>query len=133
VTVIAVVKPGTMPIREQIAALQTASKPCVVFGDKDDNEGKGFSLVRTLLAHKTEIDPQSPLYFGLSIRQLLEIKKDEYHINYRLAVVKRKGKKNAMTWKENIDWLIADLTEEDVWNDQYNRGREHTDQLSTHG
>ncbi|KAJ5601677.1 hypothetical protein N7510_011211 [Penicillium lagena] len=76
----------TMSIRDQITALQTASKPCVVFGEKDGDEGKGFSLVRTLLAHKTEIDPWSPLYFELNIQQLSGIKTDEDNINYRLAL-----------------------------------------------
>ncbi|KAL1969978.1 hypothetical protein VTN77DRAFT_6383 [Rasamsonia byssochlamydoides] len=51
------VKPNLSPVEEQIKALNSASAPDLVFGDKPGNHVQGFSLMRTVLAHASEVDP----------------------------------------------------------------------------
>ncbi|KAJ5784046.1 uncharacterized protein N7518_009723 [Penicillium psychrosexuale] len=63
-------KPNTLPIDQQIAALTTAGTKTLVYGDKGENHGLGFSLSRTILAHGTELNFTSPDYFILSIEML---------------------------------------------------------------
>ncbi|RDH36405.1 P-loop containing nucleoside triphosphate hydrolase protein [Aspergillus welwitschiae] len=61
---------NTMPIDAQIEALGEASKLALVFGDRSGNEGQGFSLRRTLLAHGTELEQGNQGYFTLDVRQM---------------------------------------------------------------
>ncbi|GAA85870.1 hypothetical protein AKAW_03984 [Aspergillus luchuensis IFO 4308] len=67
---------NTMPIDAQIEALGEASKSALVFGDRSGNQGRGFSLRRTLLAHGTELEEGNQGYFTLDVHQMSPVRPD---------------------------------------------------------
>ncbi|KAL4937431.1 hypothetical protein BDV06DRAFT_226950 [Aspergillus oleicola] len=74
VCVAMVIKPNALPIDMQIDALRKISDPCV-FGDLEDSSsidknGRGFSLIRMMLAQGRELDDKSQNYFTLNITTL---------------------------------------------------------------
>jgi ATP-dependent RNA/DNA helicase IGHMBP2 len=64
------IKPNLHPVEQQIEAIQKASQEDLVYGDKQSNKGKGFSLRKTVLAHGSELDPSHSDFFTLSVTDL---------------------------------------------------------------
>ncbi|OKL58368.1 hypothetical protein UA08_06228 [Talaromyces atroroseus] len=61
------IKPRMTSVANQIKAIKQAENPHLGFGDKPGNQGKGFSLAKTVLAHGCEVDPRHPDYFVLDV------------------------------------------------------------------
>jgi hypothetical protein len=81
--IVATIKPNLMPINAQIQTLKEASK-AAIYGDHPDQSKMGFSLRHTILAHATELDPESANYFLLNARQILTVpmKQQEERLEY---------------------------------------------------
>ncbi|KUL83526.1 hypothetical protein ZTR_10541 [Talaromyces verruculosus] len=82
------IMPNLSPIDNQIKAIQQSSMPNLVFGDKPQNNGKGFSLLKTVLAHGFEVDPKHPDYFALDVATMSGLGQDT--IQERLNYLERK-------------------------------------------
>ncbi|KAJ5225297.1 hypothetical protein N7468_006522 [Penicillium chermesinum] len=59
----------TSPLEKQTVALEKTAQP-LVEGDLAERFKVGFSLLRTVLSHGVEMNPESPLCFELSIKDL---------------------------------------------------------------
>ncbi|CAI7637547.1 unnamed protein product [Penicillium bialowiezense] len=73
----------------QINALDLAGR-IVTFGDLDTTEGHGYSLERTILAHGSELSPESELYFELDVREVSVL--DQKLKDERLDYIEKKFK-----------------------------------------
>ncbi|CAG8226330.1 unnamed protein product [Penicillium salamii] len=73
----------------QIDALALAGR-IVTFGDSDKTEGHGYSLKRTILAHGSELSPESKHYFELDVREVSVL--DQNVKDERLEYIQKKFK-----------------------------------------
>lgn len=73
----------------QIDALDLAGR-IATFGDSDTTEGHGYSLKRTILAHGSELSPESELYFELDVREVSVL--DQKLKDERLEYIQKKFK-----------------------------------------
>lgn len=78
------IKANLKSIDNQIQAIKEASKE-LVFGDRSEGRGKGFSLLRTVLAHGSELNVGDPNYFLLDAAQMSPL--EEHVVSQRLAVL----------------------------------------------
>ncbi|GAB1193628.1 hypothetical protein APSETT444_002849 [Aspergillus pseudonomiae] len=67
--IVTAVQPNTMPIDEQLNALNEVTN-VTVYGDSPQGAGQGFSLRRTVLGHGSELNPQNPHYFVLDFKSV---------------------------------------------------------------
>ncbi|QKX58552.1 uncharacterized protein TRUGW13939_05677 [Talaromyces rugulosus] len=80
------IKPNLTIVKNQIKAIKDASQKLVV-GDTSETPGAGFSLLRTVLAHGSEVNTQDPNYFVLDTAKMSGL--EEHVIRDRLAVLEK--------------------------------------------
>jgi hypothetical protein len=105
------IKPNLRPIKDQIAAVIKSGEPEVVFGDKPENQGQGFSLHRTVLAHGCELDPSHGSFFKWSVleRTSLDLETAKWRIN-SIKKACRLDKTQLEAYENSLFYMIAGMS-----------------------